>query len=140
MAAKAVAVPLAAEHIRFWDRFQSLAEQRIREGNLVSGEQLWEIVTSPGVAPRFTIQSTRHAAESLECSLNLETGVLTCRPGTAIKADPLNFHILRGIADTLRRNCENCTLEQAMDLILDELLWIEEWNHCAPDTAGTERS
>lgn len=125
MAAKAVLVPIAAARVGLWDRFQCLAEQRVSEGNLTAGERLWEVVRSSGPAPRLTIRSTRHRADFVECSLDLESGVLTCKAGSAINADPLHFQLLEGTHDMLRRDVGDCTADQAIALILDELVWIE---------------
>ena len=126
MAANAAMVPSLAKEMGFWDKFQCLAEQRVREGNLLAGERLWEIGRSPGMPHMFTIRSTMDPADFLECSLDGEAGVLTCNPGSAIKADPMRFRVCGGTAGALWREGRDCTLDQAISLILDELVWIEE--------------
>jgi hypothetical protein len=114
------------EHIEIWDRFQSLAAGRVHEGNAVAGERLWEIVTLPDTEPRFIIQSTKHPADLVACSLDSKANLLTCSPGPANHSGPLTFHLLGEPVDRLRRGAWEGTLDQALNLILDQLLWTEE--------------
>src|SRR5262249_50983874 len=90
MAAKAGS--LSPERIAWWDRFQNLAELRIAESNVLSGECLWRIVKSQdgGV---LLIQSTRHPGDFLECSADLQAAVLCCRPAPALEAAGLVFRV-----------------------------------------------
>ncbi len=126
MTANAGMVPLNAARSEFWERFQRLAELRVREGNLVAGEPLWEIVRASGSPPRLTIRSTTCPTDFSECSLDPESGVLTCRPGPAIDAGVLRWQLLEGTSDTLRGCDQDCTVDQAVTWILDELVWIED--------------
>jgi hypothetical protein len=125
MAPKAV-VALPKERISWWDRFQNLAETRVQEGNLLAGERLWQIVKSPDVVQALIIQSTRYPSDFVECSLDGQSCVLTCRSGAAIGSGVLSFHMPDAKAGfTLASECE-CTIEQALGLILDQLVWVEE--------------
>src|SRR5215469_15869626 len=90
MAPRMVDAP-SAEHIQCWNQFQSLAEGRVNEGNLVAGERLWELVKSSDPAGRLIIRSSSDPADSVECSLN--AGVLTCRSGSRIECDALEFRL-----------------------------------------------
>jgi hypothetical protein len=124
MAAKAVGT-LGNERSIWWDRFQSLAEVRVQEGNLLAGEQLWRIVKSPELAHALVIQSTRSSADSMECSLDGQTCVLTCRPGSAITSEIMSFQLPASLAGQAPRTESECTIEQALCLILDQLVWEE---------------
>ncbi|SRR6266481_2268404 len=124
MATKAV-IALKAEHIESWDRFQRLAELRVREGNAVAGECLWQTATAPDGAPLFSVQSTSRPGISVECSFDIEHGMLTCKPGSAIKADTLEFQFIGEAVVTPRRGGGELTLEQALILVLDELVSVD---------------
>lgn len=121
MAAKAFAVP--TERSIWWDRFQNLAEVRVQEGNLLAGEQIWQVVKSPELAQALVIQSTRHPADFVECSLDGQSCVLTCRPASATASDVLSFQLPQAMAEQQPRAESECTIEQALGLILDQLIW-----------------
>ena len=129
MAPKAVAAT-PTEHIECWNRFLSLAEGRIREGNLVADERRWELVKSPDPAGRLIIRSSTNPADFVECTL--DGGVLTCRPGSAIECDALVFRIAGENAGMLLDECR-FTLEQALTMILDQLVWVDS---CAGEVEG----
>jgi hypothetical protein len=107
-----------------WRQFRALAQRHIDEGNLVAGERIWEIVQSGDPATWLTIRSTRWAADSVDCVFDVSTGSLTCAPGAAIAAPPLTFQVLPG--GIVRRGGVECTIDEAVNLILDELVWKEE--------------
>jgi hypothetical protein len=113
------------EYIQCWNRFQSLAEGRIDEGNLVAGERLWELVKSQDPGRRLVIRSSIDPADFVECSLDLGAGVLTCRPGSAIECDTLVFRLADGTAGRLLVDERQFTLEQAVTMILDKLVWMD---------------
>jgi hypothetical protein len=117
MAAKAM-VTLSPERVAWWEQFQSLAELRVQEGNLLCGERLWQIVKSPDKTGTLLIQSTRHPDDSVECSLDLQTAVLRCRPGTDMESPGLMYR--------LQRDDGECSVEQALHWILDQLVWRED--------------
>jgi hypothetical protein len=117
-----VAAP-SAEHIQCWNQFQSLAEGRVNEGNLVAGERLWELVKSPDPAGRLIIRSSSEPADCVECSL--DAGVLTCRPGPAIECDALVFRVAADTAGMLLADEPRFTLDQALTMILDQLVSID---------------
>jgi hypothetical protein len=122
MAPKMVAAP-SAEHIQCWNRFQSLAEGRINEGNLVAGERLWELVKTPDPAGRLIIRSTSDAAGFVECSLH--AGVLTCRLGSALECDALVFRLADDASGMPLGDEHRFALEQALTRILDQLVSME---------------
>jgi hypothetical protein len=124
MAPRVVAAS-SVERIQCWNRFQSLAEGRIHEGNLVAGERLWELVKSPHPARRLIIRSSIDPADFVECSLDPGAGVLTCRPGSAIECDDLVFRLAGDTADMLLVDDRQFTLEQALTMILDRLVWMD---------------
>lgn len=124
MAAKAVAVSITPDLTALWQRFQMLVEHRVCEGNILAGERLWEILKSPGVGLGITIRSTRYASGSVECSLDPESGVLTCRAGVENRLEPLELRVLGAFVD--------CALGRAIDRILDELVGIEDRGAVAP--------
>lgn len=106
----------------FWERFQLLAEQHIEEGNMLAGERLWKIERRTDASEALVIRSTVDPCNHLECSLDLRSGTLTCVPGS------LRFQVPGGAESVLRRDDAVYTLEQALCLILDELVrdWKEE--------------
>lgn len=119
MAPKMVAAP-STEHTQCWNQFQSLAEGRVKEGNLVAGECLWELVKWPDPEGRLVIRSSSDPADSVECSLN--AGVLTCRPGSAIECDALEFRLAGDSVGIPSADEHRFTLEQALTMILDKLV------------------
>ena len=121
MAPKMIAAQ-SAEHIQCWNRFQSLAEGRVNEGNLVAEECLWELVKSADPADRLIIRSSNHPSESFECSF--DAGVLTCRPGSAIECDALEFRLAGDTPGMLLADEHRFTPEQALTMILDTLVSI----------------
>jgi hypothetical protein len=102
------------------------AERRVQEGNLLAGEPVWRIATHSGEPRRFTIQSTAALADFMECSLDLERGLLTCSRGEAIGSTPLRFELPAGDIGTLRCGTAQYTLDEAVLAMLDELVWTEE--------------
>jgi hypothetical protein len=122
MAAKAVAI-FGTEKSVWWDRFQNLAESRVQEGNLLAGEQIWQIVKSPELAQVLTIQSTRRPADYVECSMDGQSCVLMCRPGSDIAGEVLSFQLPVANAEQQPRQKSECTIEQALGQILDQLVW-----------------
>jgi len=124
----------SAEHIQCWNQFQSLAEGRVNEGNLVAGERLWELVKSPDPTGGLIIRSSSDPADSFECSLN--AGVLTCRPGSAIECDALEFRLAGDTVGMLLADEHRFTLEQALTTILDTLVSMDD---CEESWTRTER-
>ncbi len=126
MSARAVAVPVDVTNTGFWSLLQGLAEQRVSECNIVAGELLWELVRSSSGGMQFTIRSARDQSDSIDCSLDRETGVLTCAPGAGINAESLTFQVLGATCWTLQSASEDCTVDQAVARMLDQLIWIED--------------
>jgi hypothetical protein len=124
MAAKAATVLFPAKDTEFWKWFHRMTEERIVEGNVLAGERLWEIQSTPCVPLSFTIRSTIDPSDFLECSLDIEAGVVTCSPGPVIEGDPLAFRLSGAAVHPLQHNRGECTVEQAIGLILDRLVWI----------------
>jgi hypothetical protein len=121
MAAHAAALTCAG----IWERFRGLAERYIEEGNVVAGERLWEVVPSPQPATVLTIRSTRRAGDSVECAFDASTGAIVCAPGPAVPAATVTFHAHPDLPGKVRRGELICTVDEAINLILDELVWDE---------------
>jgi len=119
MAPKMIGAP-SAEHIHCWNLFQSLAEGRIKEGNLVAGERLWELVKSPNSASRLIIRSSSDPDDCVECSL--DAGILTCQPGSAIERNALVFRLAGDTAGMVLADKHRFTLDQALTMVLDRLV------------------
>ena len=126
MAARALVIPAGSAGMDLWQRFLSLADQYVQEGNFLAGECLWEIGTLPGACSAMVIRSTTDPAGFVECSFDSETGILSCRPGSAIRVDPVSFPLFDVANDALRQECGACTLEEAISFVLDELVSIED--------------
>jgi hypothetical protein len=126
--AGSIAAPYPDEVIRLWNRFQDVAEARVREGNLVAGEPLWEILKSPGAAGELIIRSIQRPATCVECRLNLRESVLTSK---CTGAPALRFE-LRG-EGVRAPGTENARIgiEQIVTLILDQLVWVDDWDALA---------
>jgi hypothetical protein len=124
MAANAAIALSPAKDTEFWKLFHRLTEQRVVEGNVLAGERLWEIGSIPCVPLSFTIRSTIDPYDFLECSWDAKAGVVTCRPGPAIKAGLIVFRLTRAVVPSLQHDTEECTVEQAIGLMLDRLVWI----------------
>jgi len=112
----------SAEHIQCWNLFQSLAEGRVKEGNLVAGERLWEVVKPPDRASRLIIRSSSNPDDCVECSL--DAGILTCQPGSAIECDSLVFRLAGDTAGMVLADEHRFTLDQALTMMLDQLVSI----------------
>jgi hypothetical protein len=119
MAARAIAFPGAD----IWAQFRCAAEHHIGEGNLEAGERLWEIVDCSG--PGLTIRSTNWSTDAIECALDFENGRLTCAPGMAIPNAALTFQVLRDKPGMFRRGGVDYTIDEAVNLILDELVRVD---------------
>lgn len=126
MAAKALVVPVCFEDAGFWDEFRRHTENRVREGNILAGERLWELVLSSSPGSRLMVRSTKHGADRIECTMDLGSRLLTCVPGSAIGSDPLIFHLIEGTSWKLARDGVECTIDQAVAWILDRLVWLED--------------
>ena len=124
MAPRAVAAP-SVDYTQCWNRFQSLTEGRIHEGNVVAGERLWELVKSPDPGRQLIIRSSIDPADFVECSLDPGAGVLTCQPGSAIECDVLVFRLADDTAGGLLVDDRQFSLEQAVTMILDQLVWMD---------------
>ena len=135
MAAKAIArVPVTEAYMELWEQFRCFAEQRVKEGNMVAGECLWEAVGYSATAPLLTIRSARNPDDALECSLDQESGILTCTPGPADAGGPWRLQLRYGGIGSAPGGEESaCTIYEAVDWILDELVSLE-------DRAGESRS
>ncbi len=126
MAAKAVAVPSQVGHFEFWRSFQRSAEFRVRECNAVAGEHLWHMTSGPEPALKFTVEASAFPADCIECSFDLDRGILTFSPGPAIKVQTGQFQLVPGAAGTLEHRGRVFTLEQALARILDHLVTVDE--------------
>ena len=122
MAASAVVAGPAPERMAAWSRFRSVAQQRIHEGNAVAGERMWALTHEDARIPCFTIGCTLSGDNYVECSLDVETWLLTCKPGPAGGNSALIFEILAGSSAALRHAGRDRSVEEAVTLILNELV------------------
>ena len=104
--------------VDLWTRFRCLTQRQVDEGNFVAGERLWEVVPSSNT---LTIRSTCSGAHAIECAFDDASGRLTCTAG----AGPLAFRVIPDRPGMLRCRGRNYTLAEAVNLILDELIWDE---------------
>jgi hypothetical protein len=107
----------------FWDRFQRELEIRVRECNLVAGEPLWVISGTGGPLGRFRVHSATRPADRIECSFDMDRGVLVCAPGPGVRARRLRFQWRDG--NLLLDGCA-CDVDEALRLVLDQLVCIDE--------------
>ncbi len=127
MAAASSVVPLQeTDHLQFWEQFQRSAEWRVRECNAVAGEPLWRITMYPEPVVKFVVEAGAWRGDWIECSLDLRRGILTCRPGPAIKSRRCQFRIIGGAAGMLRRGAQTFTADTALSEILDSLVWMDD--------------
>jgi hypothetical protein len=131
MAASAVVAEPAPERMAAWSRIRSLSQKRIHEGNAVAGERLWTLTGNPEVTC-FTIGHVGPGEEYIECSLDLETWILTCRPGRAREGGVLLFESMAGSSASLRHAGSDRSVEEAVTLILDELVRHSGWEEGEP--------
>jgi len=114
MAASAMAGGAGVERMDAWVRFRSLSRQRIQEGNLVAGEAVWRVVEADAAGPRFAIGCARSGEVRVECRLDMETWMVTCK--VAAK---------KGAVVTFDLTERERSLEEAVRLMLDSLAWEE---------------
>jgi len=119
-------VPVPTELFDVWQQFQSLAEARVLEGNIVAGERLWEVVKSADLGGVLIIQSTRRPANSVKCSVNARERLLTCQSGSAFGQPVLAFYVRGGSTVQLCCGQGEFTLHEALSQVLDQLVWTEE--------------
>lgn len=132
MAAKSVAIPMASDRTALWTQFQDLAKHLIDEGNTIAGERLWSLVTTSGPSPKFTIGCSKAKDDRVECSLNMETGVVTCKPGPASDRAPFRFEFMPDPGGKLWGWGKAWSLEEALAMILGELVWTQD----CPEASG----
>ncbi len=132
MAANAL-IPVKTPQAGFWDRFLQEATLRVDECNAIAGEILWRTAASPDPSPLFTVQSVGRPENSLECTFDFDLGKLTCKPGCA--ARPLVFQLVDGGTGTLRRGRTKVSLKDAVEQILDELVWTDP---CSGELEGKD--
>lgn len=121
-AASASVVGPAPERLAVWNRFRSLSQQRIQEGNVVAGERLWTLVDAAAGVPGFTIVHAGCSEDSVVCSLDLASWTLTCTPGPTAGCAALTFALTGRSRIRLRHEGRERTLDEAVTLILDALV------------------
>jgi len=107
----------------FWDRFRLELEVRVRECNAVAGEPLWVISEMGGRPGRFRIESATPSGDRIECSFDIDRGILVCAPGPGVRARRLRFEWREG---DLLLDGRQCDIDEAQRMVLDQLVWIDE--------------
>jgi len=83
---------------------------------------MWALTHEDARIPCFTIGRTLSGDNYVECSLDVETWLLTCKPGPAGGSSALIFEILAGSSAALRHAGSDRSIEEAVTLILNELV------------------
>jgi hypothetical protein len=117
-----------------WSRIRFLSQQRIQEGNAVAGECLWTLTEGDPEAKCFTIGHIRSGEDYIECSLDPETWILTCKPGPARESGALVFEIIAGSSASVRHDGRDRSVDEAVTLILDELVRHGRWEDGGPSS------
>ena len=112
-----------AARAAFWDRFGRELEARVRECNAVAGEPLWVTSRTGGPLGDFRVESATRSGDRVECSFDLERGILVCAPGPGVRAKRLRFQWREA---NLLLNGREYDFDQALRLVLDQLVWIDE--------------
>ena len=126
MAAKPVMLPARDAGFAFWEQFRAETSRELRECNATAGHPLWTISSADASPSRFTVYSTVCAGDAVECSFDFERGILACVPGPAVKAKPVQFQWIEGNVVTLDSDGRSITMREALRLVLDELVCIDE--------------
>jgi hypothetical protein len=109
-----------------WEQFRRLAVERVKEGNALAGERLWEVV-DPGTGPgRLVIRSTACPSNLADCRIDLRTRVLLCRNESSSQRTALKFHFVPGSPHPLRAGGREFTINEALSEVLDRLVWADE--------------
>ena len=112
-----------AARVAFWERFQRELEMRVRECNAIAGEPLWVVSGTGGPLCRSAVESATCPGDRIECSFDVDRGILVCAPGPGIRAKRLRF---RWIDGKLLLDSREYDMQQALRLVLDELVCIDE--------------
>ena len=112
-----------AARAAFWEGFQRELEFRVRECNAIAGEPLWVISGTGGPLGRFSVKSVARSGDRIECSFDIDRGILVCAPGPGMRARRLRF---RWIDGKLLLDGREYDMRQALRLVLDELVCIDE--------------
>ena len=125
MSAKAVPIASNDPQVTIWDRFLRLADDRVRECNAVAGERIWLAAVSGNSPDSWSVHSAARPGDSVSCRFDVQSGVLVCQPGSALRGETLVLECA-GMLDLLRCGEVELTLEQAVDLILNRLEWPDD--------------
>ena len=124
--------------LAFWDRFQHLAAVRVRECNIVAGEELWITTGAADPIPTVVVVSTTCSQNRVECSFDPDRRILACKPGPALRIEPHQFEWIAETGDILRRESREFTLDEAVNLLLDELVCTENAGIASPSEIKAE--
>jgi hypothetical protein len=111
-----------AVRVAFWDRFHRELELRVQECNAIAGEPLWVITGTAGPLRRVTVESAASPCDRIECSFDVDRGILVCAPGPGVRARRLRFRWNDG---KLLLDGREYDLQDALRLVLDELVCID---------------
>jgi hypothetical protein len=111
-----------AARVAFWAQFQRELEIRVRECNAIAGEPLWVISGTGEALGRVRVESAARRGDRIECSFDIDRGILLCAPGPGVRAKRLRF---RWIDGKLLLDGREYEMQQALWLVLDELVCID---------------
>jgi hypothetical protein len=106
----------------FWEEFRRGVEHCVRECNAIADERLWVISATRAPLRRLTVESATRSGDRIECSFDVERGILTCLPGPAVHGESLQFQWNDG---KLLRDGREYAVEEALRLVLDELVCVD---------------
>jgi hypothetical protein len=122
MATQPVMLQPRSARVAFWDEFQREVELRVRECNAIAGEPLWVISAINGRLRRLAVEWATRPGARIDCSFDLDRGVLSCTPGPALRARRLRFRWTEG---QLLLDGNFYTMDEALRLVLDELVCVD---------------
>jgi hypothetical protein len=117
---------LLPARLEFWNRFHRLAEAQVRECNALAGQDLWETECQEQPTLRLKVRSTTCRGDELDFCFDAHTGILTCQPGARIERQPCRFELVSPAGEALRHGEFVISLKQAVLLMLDELVFVDE--------------
>lgn len=107
--------------LEFWDRFHEQIEIRIRQCNAAAGKAVWISRSYGPFVHQINLESESRAAHRIECSFDLDHGILHCRPGPALPIAPFQFRWTGGTDDVLLLDGKEFALNAAVKIVVRRL-------------------
>jgi hypothetical protein len=122
IAACSVPPPSRMSALEFWDRFHNRVEACVQQFNDTAGKALWVSRSFGPFVHQINVESESRATHRIECSFDLDRGMLRCRPGPGLKIKPFQFQWTGGSADLLKQDGKEFTLANAVKVVLNRLV------------------